>query len=167
MKSVIKLGIVFIFALLVSCNKSESEKPAKPKIYNHETALKADESGVIVKDAWARPGAQYRNSALFFTLENLSSEADTVIGAESNIAELVEVHETYKRENDMMGMRHVERVIIPAHEKFMFKPKSFHVMLIGLTKDIMVNDTINAAIHLSNSGVVRFKAVVTDASPKN
>jgi copper(I)-binding protein len=47
-----------------------------------------------VGEIWARPGDQGANSAVYFIIENNSAEADTLLSAESDIADAVELHES-------------------------------------------------------------------------
>ncbi|MFA7229614.1 MAG: copper chaperone PCu(A)C, partial [Melioribacteraceae bacterium] len=86
------------------------------------------QSLITIKDAWIRPSVKDANSALFFEVTNNAAAADTLLSAKSELAEMVEVHETYKKENDMMGMREVEKVPVPAKSSVMFKPRGLHIM---------------------------------------
>ena len=47
-----------------------------------------------VEQVWARPGDQGANSAVYFIIQNNSTEADTLLNAESEIADAVELHES-------------------------------------------------------------------------
>ncbi len=47
-----------------------------------------------VEEIWARPGDQEANSAVYFIIENNTAEADTLLSAESDIADAVELHES-------------------------------------------------------------------------
>jgi len=90
--------------------------------------------GITINNAWIRTSAMGSNTALFFEVVNSSDKPDTLLSAESKLAKAVEVHETFKRENDMMGMRKVKFVVIPPNNTIKFKPRDLHVMLINLTK---------------------------------
>jgi copper(I)-binding protein len=47
-----------------------------------------------VSEAWARSGSQGANSAVYFTIENNTADADTLLSASSEIASAVELHES-------------------------------------------------------------------------
>jgi len=47
-----------------------------------------------VEEAWARPGSQDANSAVYFVVANNTGGADTLLSAESDIATAVELHES-------------------------------------------------------------------------
>lgn len=120
-----------------------------------------------VKEAWIRTSAQGSNTALFFEVVNNSEKPDTLLSAESNIAEVVEVHETFKRENDMMGMRKVNFVVIPPKSTVKFKPRDLHVMLIKLKKDMKLNDKGEATLVFKNAGKIKVEAVVREMPRMN
>lgn len=47
-----------------------------------------------VEEAWARPGIQDANSAVYFIVSNTTGEADILLSAESDIVTAVELHES-------------------------------------------------------------------------
>jgi len=123
---------------------------------------KTQATKIEVKDTWIRTSAQGSNSALFFEVVNNSDNPDTLLSAESNLAEVVEVHETFKRENDMMGMRKVNFVVIPPKSTVKFKPRDLHVMLIKLKKDLKQNEKCDATLLFKGAGKIKLNAVVRD-----
>ena len=60
----------------------------------------------------------------------------------------------------MMGMRPVARVEIPAGGSLQLKPGSYHVMLIGLARDLAVGDTIDLTLTFEKAGSITVKAQV-------
>lgn len=121
-----------------------------------------NKSDLVINDAWIRVAASGSNSALFFEVINNSAKPDTLFNAESPLSEVVEVHETFKRENDMMGMRKVKFVVIPPKSSVKFKPRDLHVMLIKLKKDLKAGDKGEATLIFKNSGRVKVEAAVRD-----
>lgn len=119
-----------------------------------------------VNDPWIRPSAKGANSAFFFQLENKSDKADTLVSAKFADSEVVELHETFKKENDMMGMRSVKFVAIPAKGTVVFKPRDLHIMLIGLTKDIKVGESREVKLVFKHSGELKTTAIVRDMPKK-
>lgn len=90
---------------------------------------------IEVKNAWMRPGAKDMNSALYFEVINRSNKADTLYDVKSDLAQKVEMHETY-RQGDMMGMRPVKMVAVGANSSFKFEPGGHHIMFINLKKNL-------------------------------
>ncbi|MCX6175149.1 MAG: copper chaperone PCu(A)C [Ignavibacteriales bacterium] len=130
----------------------------QPKIQN---------SKLKIQNAWVRPAAKGANSALYFVLQNNSSKPDTLIGAESKLADIVEVHESYKRDNDRIGMRPAGKLAINPKSEFEFKPGGFHVMLLDLQKDLKLGDSFDAVLLLKYAGKIKVKAEVRDMPMTN
>lgn len=117
---------------------------------------------ISIKDAWARPAAKGSNSALYFTAINNSINSDTLIRVESNAADIVEIHESFKNENGMIGMRAVDYVVIPSKSEIKFMPGGFHVMLIDTKKNLKIGDTVNVTLRFKHSKEIKLKATVRD-----
>lgn len=49
---------------------------------------------IVVREAWARPSIQGGSGAVYLTIENRGDRSFTLIGASSEVAEVVELHET-------------------------------------------------------------------------
>ena len=119
-------------------------------------------SFITINDVWARPGVKNANSAIYLVIQNSSSIADTILGAKSKHAEIVEIHESFKRDNDRMGMRQVKFVKAAAKSKLEFKPGGFHIMLIGLLKDYSIGNSFDVTINFKHAGKIKVKALVRE-----
>ena len=124
-------------------------------------------AGISVTDAWARSSSAMASAgAAYATITNTGSTADALIGAASPAAATVEVHETVVMGSPdasgggMMGMQPIARVEIPAGGSLQLKPGSYHVMLIGLVKDLTVGDTIDLTLKFEKAGEITVKAQV-------
>ncbi len=116
--------------------------------------------GLIIQNPWIRPGSENRNSAMYFEILNNTEKDDTLYSVESDLAKVVQIHETFNKGNDMKGMRHVEFVVIPAHSKLSFQPGGYHIMLVGLRKDLKQNDTGEVTLYFKLNGKVQVRAGV-------
>jgi periplasmic copper chaperone A len=114
---------------------------------------------IEVKDAWVRTGAKDLNSALYFKIENNSSKPDTLYKVTSDIAQHIQMHETYKK-NDMMGMREIKYIIIEPGSSIEFKPGSYHIMLMNLNKDLKEDGKVNFVLYFKSSGKMKVDAKV-------
>lgn len=109
-------------------------------------------SQVAVSNAWVRatvPGQQATGMFGTFT----SKQDSTLVSASSPVASSVEVHEM-KMEGDVMKMRAIPSLALPAGQAVALKPGSYHVMLMGLKKP------------LPDGSSVPIKFVVEDAQKK-
>lgn len=142
-----KLPIIFILAFLfTSCqNKTEDN-------LNVES--------LEISQAWMRPGVENRNTAAFMTITNNTKHDDTLFSVSSDGAKVVELHETFTRENDLKGMRHVEFIVIPGNSSVELKPGGYHVMLIGLNKDFRNGEKGEIKLVFKNNDAVSLTADV-------
>ncbi len=131
-----------------------------------------NESIIVVKDAWARPtmgqvmgnqgsmgnmgghggmhgsmsGSTGPVSAAYMTIENTGNASDRLMSATGDIAEKIEVHET-KSKDGMMVMQEVkEGIEIPAGGSVLLKPGGYHIMLIGVKRELNVGDTFKLTL---------------------
>ncbi|MFB1489825.1 MULTISPECIES: copper chaperone PCu(A)C [unclassified Thiocapsa] len=99
-----------------------------------------------IGDPYARavpPGQP--NSAVFMSLENQTAENQALVGAESAVSEIVELH-THVEEGGMMRMRRIEKIEVPAGETVTLKPGGLHVMLIGLKQPLEPGDAVDLTL---------------------
>jgi copper(I)-binding protein len=89
------------------------------------------DSGVAVRDAWARATASAgRTGGVFMTMTATGRE-DRVLSASSPVAERVELHETV-RDGDVMRMREVPNLVLKPGVPAVLRPGGQHLMLMGL-----------------------------------
>ena len=113
---------------------------------------------IEIENAWMRPSSKNMATALYFTIENNTELADTLFKVDSDIAGRVEVHETYSQD-DMMGMREVEMIIIESGESFELKPGAHHIMLMKLKTDIKNGDEAEFILHFKQAGEIKITAI--------
>ena len=118
-----------------------------------------EQVNIEIKNPWIRPGAKGMNTAMYFEMVNSGDEADTLYKAESKLADIVELHETYMKD-DMLGMRKVDYVVVKAKASFRFKPGGNHVMFIDLKRKLKVGDKGEVTLFFKREGKVKVKAVV-------
>lgn len=105
---------------------------------------------VIVESPYVRavpPGQT--NTAAFMQLKNDSAEAISLVSASSSIAENVELH-NHISEDGVMKMRQVELISISASGNASLEPGGYHVMLIGLNKEIAAGDMVDLEVKFSD-----------------
>ena len=95
---------------------------------------------LIVVDAWARPTGEGMPAAVYFTLENHTSQPETLVSAEVDFADDVEFHQTVI-ENDLARMIPIQNFVIPAGESLLVEPAGNHLMLINLHRTLEDGDS--------------------------
>ena len=95
---------------------------------------------VTVSKAWVRGSVAGQNASGAF-MEIVASQDSSLVGAASPLAKSVEIHEM-AMEGDVMKMRAVKRVALPAGKTVELKPGGYHIMLVGLTKALKKGETV-------------------------
>jgi hypothetical protein len=136
----------------------------------------AANQGLNAQNVWARPakmmdsmpmegdmqGMQHggANSAVYMLLANGGAAADRLVAAQADVSNAIEIHET-KMEGDVMRMQQVEGGIeVPAGGQVELKPGGYHVMLIGLTRDLAVGDTFPVTLEFASGATLAVEAEV-------
>lgn len=98
-------------------------------------------------------------SAAYMVVVNNSNAADALVKAESDVAQSVELHNVIM-ENNVMQMRQVEAIEVPANGQVELKPGSYHVMLIGLNRDLKEGDEVVIKLTTRSGKTIEVKAPV-------
>lgn len=114
--------------------------------------------GIVVSDA--RVGAPTGpNAALYLAVTNQGGEPDLLVGATTDVAERVEIHETTMDANGTMGMRAVEGIDAPPGETIVFEPGGLHVMLVGVDR-LVEGESVDVILHWEVAGDIDVEAEV-------
>lgn len=101
------------------------------------------------------------NSAAFFVIKNNSDKDIAITSANSDIAEKNELH-THIKENQMLKMMKIEKLVVPAKSSLELKSGGDHVMLIGLKKELKAGDEISLELSFSDGDKKNIKVPVKD-----
>ena len=110
----------------------------------------AQANDLMIHDAYARampPSAV--NSAVFTTLMNHNDADRTLVSASTPAAGKVELHDVIM-EGEVMKMRQVESIQIPAHGSTELKPGSLHIMLFDLAARLEEGQNITLTLNYAN-----------------
>jgi periplasmic copper chaperone A len=105
---------------------------------------------------WARPTVQGQMAGGgFLKIENTGKTADRLLGASTPAAaDHLELH-TMSMEGDVMKMRQVEAIDIPAGSTVELKPGAFHVMFMGLKSPLKLGDKLPVTLKFEKAGEVQ------------
>lgn len=99
---------------------------------------------VTVTDLWVRGTvAGQRATGAFMTLTAAGDAA--LVGAASPVAKVVEIHEM-AMEGNVMKMRAIPRLPLPAGKAVVLKPGGYHVMLMALQQPLKEGETVNITL---------------------
>lgn len=119
----------------------------------------ASADGLQVRDAWVRAAPAGATTGAFATIVNSTDEADRLVGAECAAARAVEIHET-RMEGDIMQMRPVDAVAVPAGGQVELKPGGYHIMLIDLQRGLQAGEKLTITLIFEKAGRVAVQAEV-------
>jgi periplasmic copper chaperone A len=103
-------------------------------------AAQAQTAPVQVDGAWARATVQgQRGTGAFMSLT--AKDTTRLVGVSTPVAGVAEVHEM-KLEGDVMKMRALPSLELPAGKKVELKPGGYHVMLMDLKAPMAKDSTI-------------------------
>ena len=165
------LPVTVVLLLLTAC---AAPAPAAPRIQVQKAWARPTLAGSMgdmtptsAMSGTTMPGmtASEATSAAYFVIVNDGDAADALVGASADVAGTVELHET-RVVNDVAQMAPVARVEIPAHGRVEFKPGGYHVMLMGLTHDLMQGETLKLTLQFEKSGAVTLDVPVQPAAPQ-
>lgn len=93
-----------------------------------------------VSDAWVRASVPHQQSTGAFM--TLTASADSkLVGVASPVAKTVQVHEMTMN-GDVMGMKEVKSVELPAGKPISLDPNGYHVMLMGLSQQLKEGEKV-------------------------
>jgi hypothetical protein len=115
-------------------------------------------SQVTVTQPWVRATvAQQKATGAFMTLT--SAKDVRLVGASSPAAGAVEVHEM-KMVGDVMKMRHVPALPLPAGQAVALTPGGYHLMLLDVKQQFKDGDKVPLTLELEDAQKVRSKLEV-------
>lgn len=115
-------------------------------------------SGMAQMDDSPATGA---TGAVFMRLVNDGSQPDRLIRAESDVAAAVELHRTTMQDG-VMKMSPVTGIEIPARGTVTLKPGDYHIMLLGLKRDLKAGDTFKVKLTFEKSAPMELEVMVRE-----
>lgn len=140
-----------------------------------------DTADVVVTDAWTWPAIAGMSSShgdhasehgdgdhdhdespssgavttgvIYMTVENLGSRLDRLVSASSPVAEAIEIHRS-TMDNGIVRMRPVDSIEVDAGEVLSLESGGYHVMLVGLTRDLDPGDTFEVELQFERAGTI-------------
>ena len=118
---------------------------------------------VSVSDAYTRatvPGQQVAGG--FLKIENKGNTPDQLVSASSPVAGEVQLHEM-AMEGNVMKMRQVKDIAVPANGAVELKPGGYHLMFLNLKGPFVAGETVPVKLKFAKAGDVEVKFPVNAA----
>jgi copper(I)-binding protein len=150
--------LLLLIALLIATSMVAAQCGASPAAISSDPQIK-------VIEAWARPSPMVSgNGAVYMQLTNEGGSDDILLSAETEAAEVVELHET-KMDGDVMNMSQVPNIKVPAGDSVMFEPGGLHLMLIKLKQELVPGEKITLTLNFEKSGPMTIEAEIREENP--
>lgn len=123
----------------------------------------AQDAGVTVEKPWARatpPAAQ--TGAIYVTLHNAGHGDDRLLAASTPAAKKAELH-THIMDGNIMKMRQVDAIPVPAGKDVRLAPGGYHIMLMGLNGPLKQGSKVQLTLTFEKAGKVTVTAPVMAA----
>jgi copper(I)-binding protein len=103
---------------------------------------------VNVEQPWARATAPHATSAVVY-MTLTAGMTDRLIGGRTPVATIVQVHQSVM-DNGVMRMIMVPGgLLLPSARKVMLTPGGYHLMLMGMTKQLRPGETFPLTLHFA------------------
>jgi copper(I)-binding protein len=99
-------------------------------------------------------------SAAYMKIENKGSQSDVLIAAETDVAGLVELHETVVENNMAMMKPLAEGISLPLGSVTELKPGGLHIMLMQLKRELKAGENITLTLVFKSGKKVTFDVPV-------
>ena len=117
-------------------------------------------NAIKVENAYTRatvPGQQVAGG--FMKIENKGASVDQLLSASSPAAGEVQLHEM-AMEGNVMKMRQIKDLNVPAGGSVELKPGSYHLMFINLKSPLVAGETVPVKLNFAKAGEVEVKLPV-------
>lgn len=103
------------------------------------------ENDIAISNAWARATAPGQKVGAAY-MDLSSQKGATLIKAESDLAGIVEIH-SMTMENDVMKMRMLDELPLPAGTTVSLEPGGYHLMLFDLKQPLDIGKSAEFKLH--------------------
>jgi copper(I)-binding protein len=113
---------------------------------------------IVASGAWSRPAIG--TGVVYLRIANRAFRPDLLDGARSPVARAVELHRSTSGSammggmvmNGVMSMERVRAVTVPPRGVVTFAPGGYHVMLIGLRRELRPSERFPLQLHFASAG---------------
>jgi copper(I)-binding protein len=117
---------------------------------------------LAVTNIFGLPGSIGGVCAAYFTIDNSTDQVDVLIGASSDIAEVVDMHATVSDAGGVVSMVKQDAVAVPAHGRVEFQPGGLHIMFTNLKRDLKAGDSFPLTLRFQQRGEIQIQVTVKE-----
>ncbi|MFI6574241.1 copper chaperone PCu(A)C [Nocardiopsis sp. NPDC050513] len=149
-----------LFALALSaCGGGAAEQEEAPAEEAAAEATAAD--GFEITDPWIKAVSQEEGmTGVFGEISNTSGSEMTIVAAEADGADTVELHEVSMEGTDATMSEVEGGFVIPAGETYTLEPGGYHIMLMQLTQDLEAGNELTVTVEFADGSTASFDAAI-------
>ncbi|MGE3623781.1 MAG: copper chaperone PCu(A)C [Bdellovibrionales bacterium] len=122
---------------------------------------------IRIGHVWTRATAgSSTTAAIYMPLLNAGKDADRLIGASSDDAEKIEIHES-RSEGGIMKMEMQKAIDLEPNKPVALKPRGLHLMVFGLKQPIKEGEKFPVTLQFEKAGSVKVEAMVEAAGAQS
>jgi copper(I)-binding protein len=125
----------------------------------------AQAPAITLENPWTRAAGQGAQGAGYLVIRNAGATPDRLVAAASPAAGRMELH-THIRDGDVMRMRAVEAIEVPAGGAVTLQPGGLHLMFIGLTRPFAVGERVPVTLRFERAGEMTVELAVQAAGAR-
>lgn len=115
----------------------------------------ADSEDVVIEDAWARASIGVnRPGAAYMTIRNAGDEAVTLTGIRTDLAMMLEIHQTSTTAEGVSSMAPAGDIEIASGESVLLEPGGLHAMLMRLQRPMAEGENFSVTLDFSDGGEI-------------
>ena len=107
-----------------------------------------------------QPASSAMAAAGYMGISNAGDEADRLIGVETTVAQSAMLHKTEVNADGVASMAHVEGIDIPANDTVVLESGGYHIMLMGLTQELIEGQMVPGVLIFEKAGRVEMEFAI-------
>jgi copper(I)-binding protein len=126
-----------------------------------------EKGSLQIRHPWARatpPGAKVAGA--FMEIRNSGKQADRLLSGTTPVAARVELHVT-EREGEVLKMRQVKSLDIPAGARLELKPGAHHLMLVDPKRPLKRGERFPMTLRFERAGEIEVSVEVQDLGSRH
>ncbi len=131
--------------------------------FGSAAAADATVGEITIKQPWARATVGAGAGAAFLSIDNAGAKLDRLVGASSSVAKTTELH-THIKDGEVMRMRRIDVIEVPAKATTTLQPGGLHVMFLGLTEPLAAGGSFPLTLRFAEAGEVSVIVEVKDVA---
>jgi len=156
------LAALVVLTLISACQQNTPTPASNANAPSAASSTAAAADTLVVSDAWAAatPGGATVGGG-YLTIANTGDVADALVGASSPRSPRVELHEMVMQGN-MMQMRAVPRLEIPAHGSVTLASSKYHLMFNDISAPFVAGQDVPATLRFERHAPIDVTLPVRD-----